>query len=87
MNKLPLLIMNLLAMFIFGACQSPQRPSQQNANESKQKIQEIPSNITFFGGGRSKKNEYGIRQNRHDLYFSPSGGFGTYQTNNTQGYC
>ncbi len=55
MNKLPLLIMNLLAIFIFGACQSPQRPSQQNANESKQKVQEIPSNITFFGGGRLKK--------------------------------
>lgn len=55
MSKLPLLIMNLLAFFIFGACQSPQRPSQQNTNESEQKVQEVPSNITFFGGGRSKK--------------------------------
>jgi len=55
MRKLPLLIMNVLAILIYGACQFPQRPPQSSTNESKHKAQEISSNITFFGGGRSKK--------------------------------
>ncbi|WP_293955029.1 MULTISPECIES: hypothetical protein [unclassified Sphingobacterium] len=55
MGKLRLLIMNVLAIFIYGACQFPDRPPQFSTNESKHKAQELPSNITFFGGGRSKE--------------------------------
>jgi len=55
MGKLRLLIMSVLAIFIYGACQFPQRPPQSSTNESKHKAQELPSNVTFFGGGRSKE--------------------------------
>jgi len=45
MGKLRLLIMNVLAIFIYGACQFPQRPPQSSTNESKHKAQELPSNM------------------------------------------
>ena len=55
MGKLQLLIMNVLVVFLYGACQLPQRPPQSSTNESKHKAQDLPSNVTFFGGGRSKE--------------------------------
>ncbi|WON93097.1 hypothetical protein [Sphingobacterium sp. UGAL515B_05] len=55
MGKLRLLIMNVLIVFFYGACQLPQRPPQSSTNESKRKAEELPSNVTFFGGGRSKE--------------------------------
>ncbi|WP_343566433.1 hypothetical protein [Sphingobacterium sp.] len=55
MGKLRLLIMNVLIVFFYGACQFPQSPTQSSTNESKRKAEELPSNVTFFGGGRSKE--------------------------------
>ncbi|MNK01529.1 hypothetical protein D3C87_193340 [compost metagenome] len=55
MGKLQLLIMNVLVIFLYGACQLPQSPPQSNTNESKHKEKDLPSNVTFFGGGRSKE--------------------------------
>ena len=55
MGKLQLLIMNVLVVFLYGACQLPQRPPHSSTNESKHKAQDLPSNVTFFGGGRSKE--------------------------------